>query len=136
MSTGTDLSLRGIADLVGEFLEGPDLHDLTLVGNDTGGALVQLVICNDAARVGRIVLASCEAFDNFPPSGIAGRTLMAVDKLPPAAFGLFMQQVRLLRRLPIVFGWLTRRGDPVTAGWMKPTGFAVPPSSFGQVKTA
>jgi pimeloyl-ACP methyl ester carboxylesterase len=37
-------------------------------------------------------------------------------------FGLFMQQmrVRLVRRLPIAFGWLTRRGDPVTARWMQP----------------
>jgi pimeloyl-ACP methyl ester carboxylesterase len=43
-------------------------------------------------------------------------------KLPPQVFGLFMQQmrVRLVRRLPIAFGWLTRRGDAVTARWMRP----------------
>jgi pimeloyl-ACP methyl ester carboxylesterase len=37
-------------------------------------------------------------------------------------FGLFMQQMRLrmIRRLPIAFGWLTRRGDAVTARWMRP----------------
>jgi hypothetical protein len=30
-------------------------------------------------------------------------------------FGLFMQQMRLrpVRRLPIAFGWLTKRGDAV-----------------------
>jgi pimeloyl-ACP methyl ester carboxylesterase len=117
-----DLSLRGIARLVAEFLDRLDLRDVTLVGNDTGGALVQLLLCEGAAaRVGRVVLASCEAFDNFPP-GLTGRTLVLTGKLPPRLFGLFMQQMRLraVRRLPIAFGWLTRRGDPATARWMRP----------------
>jgi pimeloyl-ACP methyl ester carboxylesterase len=73
------------------------------------------------ARVGRVVLASCEAFDNFPP-GLTGKALALTGKLSPRMFGLFMQQMRIrpLRRLPIAFGWLTKRGDPVTARWMKP----------------
>jgi pimeloyl-ACP methyl ester carboxylesterase len=119
-----DLSLPGIARLIAEFLDRLDLHDVTLIGNDTGGALVQLLICAGAdatARVGRIVLASCEAFDNFPP-GLTGRTVALAGKLPPAAFGLFMQQLRLraVRRLPIAFGWLTKRGDAATARWLRP----------------
>jgi hypothetical protein len=67
------------------------------------------------------VLASCDAFDNFPP-GLTGKTLVLAGKLPPRMLGLFMQQMRLraLRRLPIAFGWLTRRGDAATARWMKP----------------
>jgi pimeloyl-ACP methyl ester carboxylesterase len=116
-----DLSLRGLARLVIELLDRLDLHDVTLGGNDTGGALVQLVMSGGADRVGRVVLASCEAFDNFPP-GLTGKTLMLTGKLPPALFGLFMQQMRLrpLRRLPIAFGWLTKRGDAATARWMTP----------------
>ena len=45
-----------------------------------------------------------------------------IGKLPPALFGLFMQQMRLrpVRRLPVAFGWLTKRGDAATARWMKP----------------
>jgi len=116
-----DLSLSGIARLVAEFVDRLDLHDITLVGNDTGGALVQLLICDDTARVRRVVLASCDAFDNFPP-GLTGKTLMLAGKLSPAMFGLFMQQtrLRLVRRLPITFGWLTIRGDATVAGWTKP----------------
>ena len=116
-----DLSLRGIARLVAEFLDRLDLRDATVVGNDTGGALVQLLVGDGATRVSRIVLASCDAFDNFPP-GLTGKTLVLTGKLPPALFGLFMQQMRLrpLRRLPIAFGWLTKRGDAATARWMKP----------------
>ena len=121
MRDGADLSLPGIARLVAEFLERLDLRDVTLVGNDTGGALVQLLMCEGAERIGRVVLASCDAFDNFPP-GLTGKTLVLAGKLPPRMFGLFMQQMRLraVRRLPIAFGWLTRRGDAATARWMKP----------------
>jgi pimeloyl-ACP methyl ester carboxylesterase len=116
-----DLSMRGIARLTAELIEHLDLRDVTLVGNDTGGAIVQLLLCEDTARIGKVVLASCDAFDNFPP-GLTGKTLVASGKLPPALFGMFMQQMRLkpVRRLPIAFGWLTKRGDAATARWMKP----------------
>jgi hypothetical protein len=80
-----------------------------------------LLICEGAARVERIVLVSCDAFDNFPP-GLTGKTLVLTGKLSPTMFGLFMQQMRLkpLRRLPVAFGWLTKRGDTATARWTKP----------------
>jgi pimeloyl-ACP methyl ester carboxylesterase len=116
-----DLSLPGVAGLVSELIERLGLEDVTLVGNDTGGAVVQMVMRAGAPRVARVVLVSCEAFDNLPP-GLTGRTLALTGKLPPRLFGLFMQQLRLrpVRRLPIAFGWLTRRGDAVTRQWMRP----------------
>jgi pimeloyl-ACP methyl ester carboxylesterase len=121
MAPDADLSPRGIARLVSELLERLDLRDVTLVGNDTGGAIVQLVAAEGDRRVGRIALVSCDAFDNFPP-GLTGRTIVRLGKLPPRAFGLFMQQMRIkpLRRLPLSFGWLTKRGDAVVAGWLTP----------------
>jgi RecB family endonuclease NucS len=121
MRPDADPSPRGIARLVAELLDRLDLHDVTLVGTDTGGAIVQLLMCDGAARVGWVVLASCDAFDNFPP-GLTGKTLVMSGKLPPTLFGLFMQQMRLrpLRRLPIAFGWLTMRGDDATARWIRP----------------
>jgi pimeloyl-ACP methyl ester carboxylesterase len=121
MNADADLSLAGVARLVAEFLDRLDLRDVTLVGNDTGGALVQLLMRSGAPRVGRVVLASCDAFDNFPP-GLTGRTLMLTGRLSPRMFGLFMQQMRLrmVRRLPIAFGRLTKRGDAATVRWMKP----------------
>src|SRR5689334_11329368 len=83
MRPDADLSPRGIADLVGELLDRLELEDVTLAGNDTGGALVQLLA--NHPRVGGIVLVSCEAFDNFPP-GLTGRALFATRRLSPALF--------------------------------------------------
>jgi pimeloyl-ACP methyl ester carboxylesterase len=121
MRPDADLSLPAIAALAAEFLDRLDLRDVILVGSDTGGALVQLIVAGGAERVAQIVLVSCDAFDNFPP-GLTGKTLVAAGRLPPALFGLFMQQLRLrpARRLPLAFGWLTRRGDAATARWVRP----------------
>jgi pimeloyl-ACP methyl ester carboxylesterase len=121
MRDDADLSMPGLARLLAEFLERLDLREVTLVGVDTGGALVQLLMADEAARVGRVVLASCDAFDNFPP-GLTGKTLFLTGKLSPRLFGAFMQQMRLraVRRLPIAFGWLTKRGDAATARWLRP----------------
>src|ERR1700728_1110463 len=110
-----DLSPRRIAGLVTELLDQLGLADATVVGNDTGGALVQLLVRDPSDRVGRIAVVSCDAFDNFPP-GLTGGALVPAGKLPPAFFGAFMQQMRLkpVRRLPVAFGWLTKRGDKVS----------------------
>lgn len=121
MGPDADLSLRGAARLVGELLDRLDLRDVTLVGNDTGGAITQLVMAERNERVARAVLVSCEAFDNVPP-GLAGRTIVLLGKLPPTLFGLFLQQLRIkpARRLPFSFGWLTKRGDAATKVWLRP----------------
>ena len=121
-----DLSLRGNARLVAQFLERMDLRDVTVVGNDTGGAVAQLLAAGHEqfdpdSRIGRLALVSCDAFDNFPP-GLTGKTLFLTGKLPPALFGAFMQQLKLkpMRRMPISFGWLTKRGDTTVRRWLNP----------------
>jgi pimeloyl-ACP methyl ester carboxylesterase len=121
MRPDADLSPRGIARLVAEFLERLDLRDVTLVGNDWGGA--QLLIAEGRAeRVGRLVLASCEAFDNFPP-GLPGRAVWLAAKLP-GGLNALAQPLRLrpLRRLPIAFGWMSKRPVPhdVMDAWLRP----------------
>ncbi len=67
MRPDADLSPLGIARLIAELLEALDLREVTLVGNDTGGALAQLVAIHHPARIGRLVLTNCDAFEVFPP---------------------------------------------------------------------
>ncbi|RIQ13730.1 alpha/beta fold hydrolase [Jiangella rhizosphaerae] len=130
MGDGADLTPRGVARLVGEFLDRLGLDDVTLVGSDTGGALAQLLLAEAAAhpatpgagRVGRLVLVSCEAFGNFPP-GLPGRVSAAAARLP-GGLALAAQSMRLplAARLPITWGWMARRPVPrdLLDDWFRP----------------
>jgi pimeloyl-ACP methyl ester carboxylesterase len=75
MHPDADLSLSGMVGLVADFLHRLDLREVTLVGNDWGGAQL-LVTQRRHERLGRLVLAACEAFDNYPhrasPAGSPG----------------------------------------------------------------
>jgi len=64
---GVDRSPAALARVIAGLLEALELHDVTLVGNDTGGALCQLVIATSPERIGRVVLTNCDAFEVFPP---------------------------------------------------------------------
>ena len=107
MRDGADLSTPGLARLVSEFLDELDLQDVTLVGNDTGGAVCQLVMADGADRIGRVILTSCDAFEVYPPRPFA--FLRLVPSIPGAAF-LLAQSLRFsfIRRLPIAYGWVMR----------------------------
>ncbi len=67
MDAGTDLSPRGLARIVVDFMEALDLRDVTLVGNDTGGAICQIVVAEHPKRIGRLVLTNCDAYEAFFP---------------------------------------------------------------------
>ena len=62
-----DLTPPGIARLVADALAALGLDDVTLVGNDTGGAICQLVIAEWPERIGGLVLTNCDAFEQFFP---------------------------------------------------------------------
>ena len=62
-----DLSAPGLAAMLAEFIERLQLTDVTVVGNDTGGALCQILCANHPELVGRLVLTNCDAFEHFPP---------------------------------------------------------------------
>jgi pimeloyl-ACP methyl ester carboxylesterase len=121
MRPDADLSLRGIAMLIGEFLEKLDLRDVTLVQNDWGGAQV-LVAHGGAERVARMVLVACEAFDNYPP-GIAGRLLGLTARVPGGlALLTRLLHFRAVRRAPGGWGWMSKRPvpDEVMDEWFRP----------------
>jgi pimeloyl-ACP methyl ester carboxylesterase len=120
VGSSADLSLTGIARMVDQLFALLEADDVTIVGNDTGGAIAQLVLARQSPRVSRAILTSCEVFDNIPP-GSVGRLLALIARLPPWLFKLALQPLRLwrVRRLPFVFGSLTKRGDSITASWVR-----------------
>jgi pimeloyl-ACP methyl ester carboxylesterase len=106
MHPDADISMCGIAGIVGELLERLELADVTLVMNDWGGGLLTLGGPQDE-RVARLALCSCEAFENVPPKG-AARLLPYVARVPGglrAALAPFALDP--LRRLPMTYGPLS-----------------------------
>jgi pimeloyl-ACP methyl ester carboxylesterase len=67
MKPGADLTPHGIAELIASFLEALDLSDVTIVGNDSGGAMSQVLVTRHPERIGRLVLTNCDTHENFPP---------------------------------------------------------------------
>jgi pimeloyl-ACP methyl ester carboxylesterase len=120
MRADADLSLRGLAKLEAEFLEALDLREVTLVGNDLG--LFQVTAGLYPERLARLVITSCEAFENIPP-GLPGHTVAFAAKLPGGLFALAQPlRLRALRRLPLVLGWMAKRPIPheITDAWLRP----------------
>ena len=121
-SPDADLSIAGVARLVAEFLAALDLRGATLVANDTGGAIAQVVVTEHPERVGRLVLTSCDAFDNFLPPIF--RPLQLLAHVPPLLTAVVQPlRFRPLRRLPMAFGWLTKRPIEPAAiedGYLRP----------------
>lgn len=121
MRPDADLTLVGMGRIVTEFLEAADLRDVTLCFNDWCGAQV-MIADGGMERVGKLVLVSCETAGNYPP-GLAGFAAWLFAKLPGgyvAARALLLQP--RLRRLPFVFGQMTKYGVPdgVMRDWMEP----------------
>jgi pimeloyl-ACP methyl ester carboxylesterase len=120
MNAGIDLSPPALAQIISDFLSALELEDVTLVGNDTGGAICQLLAVSHPERIGRLVLTPCDAYENFLPP--AFRPLQALARIP-GAFYLLTQALRsrAARRLPLAYGWLMKRPeDALTDSWLAP----------------
>ena len=117
-----DLTPPGVARLIASFLEALELDDVTLIANDTGGAITQIVMANHPERIGRVVLTPCDAFEAFFPSIFA--PLPGFLRIPGATW-LLVQALRLraTHRLPITFGWVAKRALPtdVVDSYLKPS---------------
>lgn len=121
MKETADLSTPGLARLVAEFMSELDLDKVTLVGNDTGGAVCQLVIADHRDRVGRLVLTSCDAFEVYPPQPFG--FLRLLPSLPGAPWVLAQSlRSRASHRLPIAYGWVMNElpGPEVSRSYTRP----------------
>jgi len=105
---GGDLTPPALAALVCDALEALDLSDVTLVGNDTGGALCQIAVTTRPDRIGRLVLTPCDYRDVFPPKLF--KPLLALARVPGATQGVLNAlRPRAARRLSAAYGWLAKR---------------------------
>jgi len=119
MKPGADLSPPGIAATVSSLLEALDLEDVTIVGNDSGGAMSQVLVTRYPERIGRLVLTNCDTHDNFPP-GI----FKHLPKLAglPGGMSLIAAPFRIDAVARAAFKPFTRTPIPadLIASWMRP----------------
>jgi pimeloyl-ACP methyl ester carboxylesterase len=106
MPKDMDYGSAALAGLIGDAIEKLDLGGATVVANDTGGGLTQILAARRPEVIGSFVLTSCDAFDNFPPRFF--RVVLAPARIPGGVSTAFRGLwLRRLRRLPIAYGWLT-----------------------------
>ena len=115
---GADRTLPGVAAMVDAFLAALDLHDVVLVGNDTGGLVAQLVAVEHPDRLGALVLTSCDAFEHFPPP-ILKPLILASRTAPTFRAALQAARSKAVRRR--AFGALSHSDiDALVVRWVKP----------------
>jgi pimeloyl-ACP methyl ester carboxylesterase len=119
MNPTADLSPPGVAATIASFLEALDLDDVTIVGNDSGGAMSQVLVTRHPERIGRLVLTNCDTHENFPP-GIF-KAMPPLAKLPGgmAVLGAPFRIAAVGRRAFRPFA-KTRIPDDLVASWLQP----------------
>jgi pimeloyl-ACP methyl ester carboxylesterase len=120
MNPDADLSPPGIADLIADFLEALDLDGVTIVGNDSGGAMSQVLVTRRPERIGRLVLTNCDTHENFPP-GIF-KLMPPLAKLPGAMTAMSLPfRIAPLRRAAFAPFAKTKIPPQLIDSWMKPS---------------
>ncbi|HEY8083258.1 MAG TPA: alpha/beta hydrolase [Solirubrobacterales bacterium] len=119
MKPDADLSPYGIAATIASFLEALDLTDVTIVGNDSGGAMSQVLATRHPERVGRLVLTNCDTHSNFPPGLF--KTMPPLAKLP-GGMSLIAAPFRIGAVARAAFRPFTNEPLPpeLIASWMEP----------------
>ena len=106
-----DLSLPGMARITAAFLDALNLDDVTVVANDTGGAVAQALVGSHPDRIARLVLTSCDAFEKFPPTPQKYLQVMAHSRLLTWIVA-YTAQFKPIQRLPTAYGFVTSRAMP------------------------
>ena len=119
MNPDADLSPPGVAAIVADFLETLDLEDVTIVGNDSGGAISQILVTRRPERIGRLVLTNCDTYENFPP-GIF-KAMPPLAKLP-GGMTLLSAPFRIGALARTAFKPFAKTKIPpqLIASWMRP----------------
>ncbi|OBH31200.1 hypothetical protein A5692_17525 [Mycobacterium sp. E342] len=111
LKADADLSLPGMARITADFIAALDLDDVTIVANDTGGAVAQALVGRHPERIARLVLTSCDAFEKFPPTPQKYLEVMARSRLLTWIVA-YTAQFKTIQRLPTAYGFVTSRPMP------------------------
>jgi pimeloyl-ACP methyl ester carboxylesterase len=121
MNADADLSPRGVAGLVLDFIRALDLRDVTIAGNDTGGAICQILLGADPSLIGAAVFTNCDALGTFPPRSLAPLFFALRHPGVVACIAPGMRS-KAIRNGPLAYGPLSSGTlDPsLTLDWVTP----------------
>lgn len=121
MKVDADLSPPGIAATIASFLAALDLDDVTIVGNDSGGAMSQVLVTRHPERIGRLVLTNCDTHENFPPGMF--KAMVPIAKLPGGMAAMAAPfRVGAVARAAFKPFARTHIPDDLISSWMEPQG--------------
>jgi pimeloyl-ACP methyl ester carboxylesterase len=121
MNADADLSPQGVAKIVLGFIRALNLTGVTLVGNDTGGAICQIILGADTSGISAAVFTNCDALGTFPPMSLA--PLFRAMRHPGIVAGLVPPlRSKAVRNGPLAYGPLASEPiDPtLTLDWIAP----------------
>lgn len=115
-----DLTPPGVARLIADFLAELVLQDVTIVGNDSGGAISQILVANHPERVARLALTNCDTHENFPPGVF--KAMPALAKLPGGMQAMAAPfRIQAMARRAFAPFARTKIPDDLIASWMYPS---------------
>ena len=120
LGPGADFSPPGMARTVVAFMDALGVERATLVGNDSGGAVSQIVAAYHPDRVERLVLTNCDLFEHFPPFPFS---LMPPLARVPGGMTVLAAPFRIGAVARATYGLLAKQPIPaeLVADWLEPT---------------
>lgn len=120
MKADADLSPPGVARIISDFLDRLGLEGATIVGNDSGGAISQILATRHPERIGRLVLTNCDTYEHFPPFPF--NLMPPVARVPGGMTAMALPlRVGAIRRATYAPFAKSPIPDELTASWLAPS---------------
>ncbi len=119
MNEDADLTPAGHADRIAEAIRALGLERATIVGNDSGGAISQILAARHPEVVERLVLTNCDMYDKFPPFPFS---LMGPVAKVPGGMSILQAPFRVGAIGRFTYGMLARKpiDRDLVASWLEP----------------
>ncbi|MEO8092455.1 MAG: alpha/beta hydrolase [bacterium] len=120
MKADADLSPPGVARIISDFLDALGLENVTIVGNDSGGAISQILATRHPERIGRLVLTNCDTNEHFPPFPF--NLMPPLARVPGGITAMTLPfRVGAIRRATYAPFAKSKIPDELSASWLAPS---------------
>lgn len=108
-----DVSVTANAHMLAQLLDSLDLHQVDVVGNDSGGGISQIFAAMYPERVRSLTLTNCDTHDNWPPTAFQPFVKLVHDGGLPGLLSAMMKDKNVYRS-PQALGPAYERPEAVT----------------------